>query len=150
MANRERIDVRTRMNAVGLVVADLERSLDFYCHKMGMQQVADLAASERFYVGVLGFDLVQRFAGQALFVSAGGYHHHLGLNVWAGVGAPPGEDSTRLRWAEIVVPDATALEAVQRRLDRVEVPAESGPTGLFVNDPSANGLWLRCAESDPR
>jgi len=112
--------------------------------------VADLAAAERFYVRVLGFDLMQRFAGQAAFVSAGGYHHHLGLNVWAGVGAPPpDENAARLRWVEILLPNVGALHAVRSRLAHAEVPTESGPTGLFARDPSANGVWLRCAASDP-
>ena len=68
--------------------------------------VAQLPAAEAFYVDTLGFALMQRYGGQADFVSAGGYHHHLGLNVWAGVGAPPpSEDAARLLWYEIVLPD---------------------------------------------
>ncbi len=106
--------------------------------------VADLVAAERFYVGLLGFELMQRFAGQALFVAAGGYHHHLGLNVWAGVGAPPpAEDAARLRWAEIVLPDPAALEATLARLAQAGVPMESVSDGILVRDPSSNGLLLR-------
>lgn len=66
---------------------------------------ADLNAAQAFYGSVLGFDLMQRYGGSALFMSAGGYHHHLGLNLWAGSNVPPAPDNVaRLGWYEIVIP----------------------------------------------
>ncbi len=66
--------------------------------------VSQLNAALDFYTNVVGFDLVMRYGPSAGFVSAGGYHHHLGLNTWAGVGAPPAPaDTARLLWYEIVV-----------------------------------------------
>ncbi len=101
--------------------------------------VADLAAAEQFYVDVLGMDLMVRYGNMASFVAAGGYHHHLGLNVWAGVGAPPPPaDAARLRWATLVLPDAAALAAVNARLDARGIPVERRAGELFVHDPSAN------------
>ena len=83
------IDPGTRLGHVHLKVADLERSLGFYC-------------------GVLGFQLMQRFGRQAAFVSACGYHHHLGLNTWQGEGAPPPPPGSRgLEDFELVLPGAT-------------------------------------------
>src|SRR5690606_18635925 len=80
--------------------------------------VADLAEAEGYYLDTLGFDLMQRFGGQASFVSAGGYHHHLGLNIWAGRGAPPPPpDAARLKWYEIVLPDAQSLDMALARLE---------------------------------
>ncbi len=80
--------------------------------------VADLRASEAFYVSTLGLDLMQRFGNQALFVAAGGYHHHLGLNVWAGVGAPPPPgDAARLDWFELRLPSPAALAATVQQLE---------------------------------
>ena len=68
--------------------------------------VADLAEAEQFYTRVLGFQLMQRYGSGAIFVSAGGYHHHIGLNTWAGVGAPPPpEDVAGLRWFEVLLPE---------------------------------------------
>ncbi|HEY7266359.1 MAG TPA: VOC family protein, partial [Solirubrobacterales bacterium] len=79
--------------------------------------VGDLAAAEAFYSGALGFDVTVRGYPGALFVSAGGYHHHLGLNTWAGEGAPaPPAGSRGLRSFEIVLPSDDALEKLERRL----------------------------------
>ncbi len=75
--------------------------------------VADLAASERFYAGLLGLDVTARGYPGALFVSAGGYHHHVGLNVWNGAGIPaPPADALGLRRFELVVPGGDALADV--------------------------------------
>jgi catechol 2,3-dioxygenase len=80
--------------------------------------VAHIAAAEQFYCSLLGFDLVMRYGGQASFISAGGYHHHLGLNTWAGVSAPPPPtDAARLLWYEIRLPDDQAL---RQALDRLQ------------------------------
>src|SRR5690606_477288 len=87
--------------------------------------VADLRAAESFYVGLLGFQLMQRFGPSALFVSAGGYHHHIGLNTWQGVGAPPPPpDAAGLRRFAVRLPDAAALEALLSRVRAAGVPVE--------------------------
>ena len=101
-------------------------------------------AAESFYVDALGFDpIVRRYPG-ALFVSAGGYHHHLGLNTWAGTGAPaPPEGARGLRWFTIVVPGEAALERVRRLTSTeagIEVADENG--SAIVADPSGNRAVL--------
>lgn len=106
--------------------------------------VSQLPAAQDFYVRGIGFDLLQNFGGQAAFVSAGGYHHHLGMNVWAGVGVPPApEDRARLLWYEIVLPDADALEATLARLQDAGIQAEQQDTGWMVHDPAQNRVRLR-------
>ncbi len=92
----------------------------------------------------LGFDLQQRYGGQASFVSAGGYHHHLGLNTWAGVGAPPSpEDAARLLWFECILPSQDALDQVLERLHREQIPIAEHAQGWLVRDPAQNGIVLR-------
>src|SRR6187431_3580622 len=92
------IDPQARIGHVHLKVADLERSLRFYC-------------------GVLGFELTQRYGGEAAFVSAGGYHHHIGLNTWESRGgSPPPGDSTGLYHVAILYPTRAALATALRRL----------------------------------
>jgi len=108
-------------------------------------RVAHLRAAETFYVDTLGFALMQRYGGQASFVSAGGYHHHLGFNVWGGVGAPPPEDAARMLWYEIVLPDADALAEVLRRLEQAGTPAHVRDDRWWVNDPARNGVALVAA-----
>ncbi len=111
--------------------------------------VGDLAAAEAFYVGVLGFEVMQRWAGQALFVSAGGYHHHIGLNTWAGVGAPPPPPgSAGLREYVIELPDAAALEEVLARMDRSGVLSERQAAGAALRDPWGNGIVLHTVPVD--
>jgi len=105
--------------------------------------VASTRDAEAFYVGGLGFDLVQRYGGQATFVSAGGYHHHLGFNTWAGVGAPPpSEEAARLLWYEIVVPNAEAQREVLARLDVAGVPYTEEAGVAIFEDPSKNRIHL--------
>lgn len=107
-------------------------------------QVADLRAAEAFYVGVLGFEVMQRFANSALFLSAGGYHHHLGLNIWAGVGAPPPPlDAVGLRHYTVRLPDAGALADIVGRVRSAGLAIEETAEGLLVRDPSQNGVVLR-------
>jgi catechol 2,3-dioxygenase len=104
--------------------------------------VADLAATEAFYGGVLGFDLMQRYLG-ALFMAAGGYHHHLGLNTWAGAGAPPPPaDSTGLRRFTVRLSSEAALEAVASRVREAGLPLEELPEGLQLRDPAQNAMLL--------
>ncbi|MBA2362236.1 MAG: VOC family protein [Chloroflexia bacterium] len=111
--------------------------------------VGDLATAEEFYVGVLGFDVMLRLAGQALFISAGGYHHHIGLNTWAGVGAPPPPPgSAGLRDYAIEVPDAAALEEVLAQLDRAGVLCERNATSVALRDPWGNGIVIRSLAVD--
>lgn len=106
--------------------------------------VAQLDAARTFYVDILGFELRQRYGGQALFVAAGGYHHHIGLNTWQGVGAPPPSDpSTGLRHFEIVLPNAEAKARARARLEQagVAVRSDAGER-LTLQDPSGNGIVL--------
>lgn len=108
--------------------------------------VAQLKEAEDFYVGVVGFDLMQRFGRAASFVSAGGYHHHLGMNTWAGVGAPPlPEGAIGLDYYVVTVPDAAAVAAVKERLQDAEVPFDEREDGLFFRDPSQNALLVSAA-----
>ena len=105
--------------------------------------VADLRAAEAFYHGVLGFDIITNYGGSALFVSAGGYHHHLGLNTWAGVGAPPPPpDAAGLRHFAVVLPNADALEQVAARVRDSSLAIEQTGAGLLIRDSSQNGVML--------
>jgi catechol 2,3-dioxygenase len=108
-------------------------------------QVSELERTEEFYAGVLGFDVVVRGYPGALFVSAGGYHHHLGLNTWhsAGSGAPaPG--SVGLRSFEVVLPGSNELDAVLARIDDAGLAVEAVPErdSHIVRDPSGNAVEL--------
>jgi catechol 2,3-dioxygenase len=105
--------------------------------------VRDLDEAEDFYCGVMGFDVMLRWPPSALFISAGGYHHHIGLNTWAGVGAPPPpDDAAGLKWFEVVLPNSSALEKVVGRLEAAGVSGERRSDGILVRDPSMNGILL--------
>jgi catechol 2,3-dioxygenase len=106
-------------------------------------QVADLDAAEGFWVDALGFDVVVRGYPGALFVSTGGYHHHVGLNIWAGVGAPrPPAGARGLDHFEVVLPDDAVVQAAADRLSGVTtIDAVDG--GLQAEDPSGNTVLLR-------
>ena len=123
------IDPRVDIGHVHLKVADIERSLAFYC-------------------GVLGFALVQRMGAGAAFVSAGGYHHHLGLNTWESLGgAPPPPGTTGLYHVAIRYPDRRTLADALRRLERAGIPLEGAADhgvseSLYLRDPDANGVEL--------
>jgi catechol 2,3-dioxygenase len=109
--------------------------------------VADIAESEAFYHDALGFDVTVRGYPGALFVSAGGYHHHVGLNTWMGEGAPPPPPGARgLERFEIVLPTAAALDATAQRLAAHGVETERTGEGLAAADPSGNRLLLRPAD----
>jgi catechol 2,3-dioxygenase len=134
------IDPGVDIGHVHLKVSDIERSLAFYC-------------------GVLGFTLVQRFGSGAAFVSAGGYHHHIGLNTWESLGAPPPPlGSTGLYHVAIRYPTRGALADALVRLERAAVPldgvADHGVSeSLYLRDPDANGIelyWDRPKEVWPR
>jgi catechol 2,3-dioxygenase len=106
-------------------------------------QVADLAAAESFYHGVLGFDVTVRGYPGALFVSAGGYHHHVGLNTWASEGAPaPPPGSRGLAWFEVDLPSGAELARIAERLAAAGVETRDHERGLLAADPSGNGLLL--------
>jgi len=108
--------------------------------------VADLEASERFYVDTLGFDVTSRGYPGALFVSAGGYHHHLGLNTWNGAGAPPPPAGARgLESFEIHVPADGEAAAIAERLRASGTRVDEQDGALLTTDPSGNALRLRAA-----
>ncbi|HEY2161059.1 MAG TPA: VOC family protein [Solirubrobacteraceae bacterium] len=107
-------------------------------------QVSDIAEAERFYSGVLGFDVTVRGYPGALFVSAGGYHHHLGLNTWHSAGSPPATPGAAgLRRFEVVVPTREELDRVLRRAHDADVPVEQVPEGSLLRDPFGNAVLLR-------
>jgi catechol 2,3-dioxygenase len=107
-------------------------------------QVSELEATERFYAGVLGFDVTVRGYPGALFVSAGGYHHHIGLNTWnSRGGSTPPDGGLGLRAYEIKLGDADALAGVLARVDAAGVAAETVADGsTLVRDPSGNAVLL--------
>ena len=100
-------------------------------------QVGDLDRSERFYHDVIGFDVMQRSYPGALFLAAGGYHHHIGLNIWAGRNAqPPPKESVGLLAFTVVVPNQESLSQLGKRLASVGIPHKNGKEGtLIVHDP---------------
>lgn len=105
--------------------------------------VGDLAEAERFYGEVIGFDLMTRYGRQASFYAAGGYHHHIGINVWAGVGAPsPPEDAAGLRRFTVVIPRANELGALADRLQQAGVDYEEYSGSLEVADPAGNKAYF--------
>jgi catechol 2,3-dioxygenase len=105
--------------------------------------VAHIDTAKDFYCGVLGFDLMARYGPSALFVSAGGYHHHIGLNTWAGVGAPPPPaDAVGLRHFVVLLPNEAELERVVERIRAAGMASEETAAGVLVRDPSMNALLL--------
>ncbi len=109
-------------------------------------QVSDLESAEAFYSGILGFDVMVRGYPGALFVSAGGYHHHLGLNTWQSRGAtPPAPGAVGLRNFEVLLPDAEALEQVLARVREARIATEPYGDAVLIRDPSGNGVLLRAA-----
>jgi catechol 2,3-dioxygenase len=109
-------------------------------------QVASIPDAEAFYHGVLGFDVTTRGYPGALFVSAGGYHHHLGLNTWHSAGSgPAAQGSVGLRSYEVVVPDAAELERVLGRVRDAGLDVDRrGADSAAVRDPSGNLVVLLC------
>ena len=118
-----------RIGHVHLKVADIERALRFYC-------------------GVLGFELMARYGEQAAFVSAGGYHHHLGLNTWESKGGgPPPRGSTGLYHSAILYPSRADLADALRRLTAAGIAltgaSDHGVSeALYLDDPDGNGVEL--------
>lgn len=110
-------------------------------------QVSDLTRAEAFYVDLLGLDVMQRSYPGALFVAAGGYHHHLGLNTWAGQGAPPPPpDAVGLAAFSLALPDEDAYSAVVERLRGANLPVEPHHGGVLVRDSDQNGVVLTVTE----
>ncbi len=106
-------------------------------------QVANIRAAEQFYIDVLGFE---RMIGllTASFVSAGGYHHHLGMNTWAGIGvSAPSEGAARLLSYEVLLPDERALGTVLDRVCAAGLSLSEDAEGWSVRDPSYNRVLLR-------
>ena len=134
------IDPQVRIGHVHLKVAALERALGFYC-------------------GVLGFELTQRYGTQAAFVSAGGYHHHIGLNTWESLGgSPPPAGTTGLYHTAILYPTRKALAEALRRVLNAGIPLDGASDhgvseALYLRDPDDNGVelyWDRPQETWPR
>lgn len=118
-----------KIGHVHLKVADLDRALGFYCD-------------------VLGFELMQRLGNSAAFISAGGYHHHIGLNTWESAGGdPPPRGSTGLYHLAILYPDRASLaDAVRRVLEAsiaLDGAADHGVSeAIYLRDPDGNGVEL--------
>lgn len=138
--NPKLIDARVRIGHVHLRVANVQRTLDFYC-------------------GVLGFELTQRYGIQAAFISAGGYHHHIGLNTWDSAGGqPPPPGTTGLYHLAILYPTRAAFADALRRLMAAGIPLDGASDhgvseALYLHDPDANGVelyWDRAPELWPR
>jgi catechol 2,3-dioxygenase len=105
-------------------------------------RVADIAVAEQFYHGVLGFDLMAKMPS-ALFFSAGGYHHHLGMNTWESLGAkPPVEPSAGLREFSISLPDKAELDRLTRQIEAAGVEVERGEDSAVILDPFQNRIKL--------
>jgi catechol 2,3-dioxygenase len=111
-------------------------------------RVADLDRALRFYCGVLGFELVQRIDSSAAFISAGGYHHHIGLNTWESLGgSPPPPGTTGLYHLAILYPTRAELADALRRLVAAKVPLDGASDhgvsqALYLRDPDGNGVEL--------
>lgn len=134
------IDPDVTIGHVHLKVADLERSLNFYC-------------------GVLGFKLTQRLGKEAAFVAAGNYHHHLGLNTWESEGgAPPPQGTTGLYHVALRYPTQAALADALKRLEAASIGLDGASDhgvseALYLRDPDGNGLelyWDRPRELWPK
>jgi catechol 2,3-dioxygenase len=134
------IDPRVDIGHVHLKVADIDRALAFWS-------------------GVLGFELTQRFGSQAAFVSAGGYHHHIGLNTWESAGAPPApRHTTGLYHVAVRYPDRKTLADAVRRVLDAGIPLEGASDhgvseAIYLRDPDGNGVELyrdRLREDWPR
>ena len=122
-------------------------------------KVADLERALGFYRDVLGFELTQRFGSSAAFLSAGGYHHHIGLNTWESDGGrPPARGTTGLYHLAILYPTRAELGDALRRLQKAGVPLEGASDhgvseALYLRDPDNNGVelyWDRPQEEWPR
>ncbi|MDZ7907786.1 MAG: VOC family protein [Gemmobacter sp.] len=123
------LPAETRIGHVHLKVADLDRALAFY-------------------QGILGFEITQRYGTQAVFLSAGGYHHHIGLNTWESKGGhPPAPGTTGLYHTAILFPDRASLGAALKRIVAADWPLEGASDhgvseAIYLRDPDGNGVEL--------
>jgi catechol 2,3-dioxygenase len=133
------IDPGVRIGHVHLKVADLDRAIKFYC-------------------GVLGFELMQRYGDQAAFIAAGSYHHHIGLNTWESLGgSPPAQGTTGLFHTAILYPTRASLGDALRRLKTANIELDGASDhgvseALYLRDPDQNGVelyWDRPREQWP-
>ncbi|MDN4523100.1 VOC family protein [Fictibacillus fluitans] len=105
--------------------------------------VADLEEAEAFYCSGLGFEVVQRLGNQALFISTGNYHHHLGLNIWSGKGAPaPASNAVGIHEFTVVYPTNEARREAVMRLEQAGYVSAQSETGYYVTDPSGTKMKL--------
>jgi len=124
-----KIPAQTRIGHVHLKVSDIQRSLDFYC-------------------GLLGFELITTYGDDAAFISAGGYHHHIGLNTWSSKnGTPPPKGTTGLFHTAILLPSRRDLAILLKRLRDAKYPitgaSDHGVSeAIYLNDPDKNGVEL--------
>lgn len=134
------LDPQVHIGHVHLKVSNLDRALAFYC-------------------GVLGFELTQRYGAGAAFISAGGYHHHIGLNTWESLGGPaPPPGTTGLYHTAIVYPTRASLAEAFRRVLAARIPLEGAADhgvseSVYLRDPDGNGVelyWDRPKELWPR
>jgi catechol 2,3-dioxygenase len=129
MTKEYKIPGQTRIGHVHLKVSDLQRSLSFYCE-------------------LLGFELITTYGDQAAFISAGGYHHHIGLNTWQSKGAPPApKRSAGLFHTAILYPTRKDLAAILQRLLAAEYPISGASDhgvseAIYLDDPDENGVEL--------
>lgn len=140
MASAYAVNPRVHIGHVHLKVSNLDRALEFYC-------------------GILGFELTQRYGPGAAFISAGGYHHHIGLNTWESLGgsAPPA-GTTGLYHTAIVYPTRASLAEAFRRVLAAGIPLEGAADhgvseSIYLRDPDTNGVelyWDRPKELWPR
>ncbi|MGZ3944190.1 MAG: VOC family protein [Mucilaginibacter sp.] len=135
-----KIPAKTRIGHVHLKVSDLQKSLDFYC-------------------GLLGFELVMKYGEQAAFISAGGYHHHIGLNTWHSLGQPPAPATAPgLYHTAILFPERKDLAVALKRLIDAKYPitgaSDHGVSeAIYLDDADGNGVeiyWDRPKEEWPR
>jgi len=111
--------------------------------------VAELKEATNFYENVLGFDFLIDYMGSAAFLSAVGYHHHIGLNVWNGIGAPPPPpDSVGLRYFTVQLVDEDDREKLIERLTDHHINFDTSSQGLFLRDPSHNGILFVVKDRD--
>ncbi len=138
--NDYQIPAQTRIGHVHLKVSDLQRSIDFYC-------------------GLLGFELMMKYGSQAAFISAGGYHHHIGLNTWHSLGSGPApERAPGLYHTAILYPERKDLATILQRLLDAKYPNITGASdhgvseAVYLDDPDKNGVelyWDRPKEQWP-
>jgi len=127
--NNYELPAHTRIGHVHLKVSDLQRSLDFYC-------------------GTLGFELMTKYGEEAAFISAGGYHHHIGLNTWHSKGADPApEHAPGLYHTAILYPERKDLATIFKRLIDLKYPltgaSDHGVSeAIYLDDPDLNGIEL--------